>query len=212
MTALPGVMTSTSYLPPETMTYEEWTTKLGLIRDISAQHMWWLGDALNWGSHRWGEKYSQALAATDYDYDTLARAAYVCRRIPAERRRRDLSFNHHREVAGMEEPDQERWLDRCEQETLSVHGLRAARRQKVQAPSPKDEDDVSLVPVEILRIFRLMPAEALAIFKRALDDPTGSTYMDTVALPDGRTAGITLSVTISGDVAGIQSDGQINAS
>ena len=71
---------------------------------------------------------------------------------------------------------------------------------------------MSLVPVEMLRIFRLMPAEALAIFKRALDDPTGSTYMDTVALPDGRTAGITLSVTISGDVAGIQPDGQINAS
>ena len=60
--ALPGVLSATSYIPPDTMTFEEWAQKLGLIRNISSIHMWWLGDIINWGSHRWGEKYSQALA------------------------------------------------------------------------------------------------------------------------------------------------------
>ena len=198
MAGLPGIVTSTSYTPPETMTFPDWEKTLALIRNISNQHMWWLGDAINWGSARWGEKYSQALEATDYDYDTLAKAAFVAKKFPPLRRRNGLSFNHHRELAGMDEVDQDMWLDRCEGGTLSVHGLRDARRSNAKAALAKGGDDASHIPTEAMRIFRLMPKEAMTVFVQALDDPSGSAWMQHVALPDGRSADVTVSVQITG--------------
>ena len=46
-----------------------------------------------------GEKSQEAIAETDYDYGTLVHASSAAKRIELGRRRPNLSFSHHQEVA-----------------------------------------------------------------------------------------------------------------
>lgn len=54
--------------------------------------------------------YDAALAATGLDRTTLHAYAYVSRQVPRSLRNEELSWEHHKAVAKLEEPDQKRWL------------------------------------------------------------------------------------------------------
>jgi hypothetical protein len=119
--------------------------RLGTVGRASA---WWLGDWVNYGNARFGEKYSRAARVTGYDVQSLMNMALVASKFQISRRREKLSWSHHAEVAALPEEAQERWLDEAEGLRLSVHALRdklrVARTQKNwrhQAPR-RDEDDV----------------------------------------------------------------------
>ncbi len=56
------------------------------------------------------ELYGEALRLTGLDRSTLATYAYVARRVPSSLRNEDLSWEHHKAVAKLEEDDQKRWL------------------------------------------------------------------------------------------------------
>lgn len=57
-----------------------------------------------------GDLYDAALAVTGLDRTTLANYAYVARRVPSSLRNELLSWEHHKAVAKLDEPDQARWL------------------------------------------------------------------------------------------------------
>lgn len=57
-----------------------------------------IGDIINFGAAKWGDKYQQAMEQTNRAYSTLAHYAMTARRIPAEKRVPSLSFSHHREA------------------------------------------------------------------------------------------------------------------
>lgn len=57
-----------------------------------------IGDIINFGSAKWGDKYQQAMEQTGRAYATLAHYAMTARRIPADKRVPALSFSHHREA------------------------------------------------------------------------------------------------------------------
>jgi hypothetical protein len=80
---------------------------------------------LNFGEHTYGETYAQALDATEYSYQTYANAKSVAKRVEVYRRRENLSFGHHAEVAALEPAEQDRWLDRAESEAWTRAELRA---------------------------------------------------------------------------------------
>jgi hypothetical protein len=58
--------------------------------------------------------------------------AYVASRVPTSRRRENLSWSHHAELAPLNAEEQEYWLERALLDRMSVHclrnELRAARR------------------------------------------------------------------------------------
>ena len=54
--------------------------------------------------------YDAALATTGLDRSTLATYAYVSRNVPRSLRNEQLSWEHHKAVARLNETDQERWL------------------------------------------------------------------------------------------------------
>ena len=56
------------------------------------------------------KRYQLATEITGLSIDTLATCAWVCRCVPINSRRRELFFEHHKLVAKLPEPDQERWL------------------------------------------------------------------------------------------------------
>ena len=57
-----------------------------------------------------GDLYDAALVATGLDRTTLHAYAYVARQVPSSLRNEDLSWEHHKAVAKLEEDEQQRWL------------------------------------------------------------------------------------------------------
>jgi signal transduction histidine kinase len=121
-------------------------TRLGSVgRSVG----WWIGDWLRYGNARFGERYVRAARITGYDTQTLMNMAYTASRVEISRRRENLSWSHHAEIAALEPEDQDRWLERAERERLSVRSLREELRRERRAatarssaaaePDPHDE-------------------------------------------------------------------------
>jgi hypothetical protein len=57
-----------------------------------------IGDVINFGHAKWGDKYKAALKQTGLALSTLKTYAKVSARIPIEQRKATLSYTHHREI------------------------------------------------------------------------------------------------------------------
>lgn len=123
-----AVVRVTSWEPREGMDIAEWIIQGRRLGSIGRAVSWWIGDWVNYGNTRFGEKYSRAARITGYDVQSLMNMAYVAARFSCARRRETLSWSHHAEVAGLEADAQEMWLSRAEKTRLSVHGLREELR------------------------------------------------------------------------------------
>jgi hypothetical protein len=142
----------TAWQPKAQLDRIEWIAAGRRLGAMSRSSQWWVGDWVRYGSERWGEKYVEAARITGYDVHSLRNMAYVASRFDMSRRRDNLTWSHHAEVAAIEPGDQELWLDRASEERLSVSDLRvelrAARRAGKMEP-PKEEsvepDEASLV-------------------------------------------------------------------
>jgi hypothetical protein len=76
----------------ESLRVLDWTTTL-------SDHVgFMIGDVLNFGNTKWGEKYTQALNQTGRALPTLKQYASVSARIPIEKRQAVLTYTHHREI------------------------------------------------------------------------------------------------------------------
>lgn len=122
--ALSGVVSETALDLQAGLSFDEWAEVGHTLGRIGRAHQWWVGDWLNYGERAYGEKYSQAMDATGLDYSTVANAAWVSKSVEVSRRRENLSFSHHREVAKFEPAEQDEWLDRAEAEDWSRSELR----------------------------------------------------------------------------------------
>jgi hypothetical protein len=85
---------------------------------------WWVGDAILYGEDCFGEKFSQGVDVTRLSAGTLANIVTVCRRIPSERRRAELSFSHHVVVTHLSPEEQIRWLARAIAGDEGINGER----------------------------------------------------------------------------------------
>ena len=95
-----------------------------------------IGDALNSGPELYGEQAYQAFEQLQLSEAGMMEYARVARQVPFSRRRKGLSWSHHRAVASLEPPEQKEWLRRAADENLSHHALRdALRAEGVQPPA-----------------------------------------------------------------------------
>ena len=140
--SLPGVVLGKVGMEiTQFMDFEKWESIGKTLRRVQGCVMWWIGDWVRWGEAQYGEKYSQALDETDYAYGTIANSVWVCGQIEASRRREELSFGHHQEVAKLEAGLQNSWLKMAVDEKWSVKDLRAAMKGKV-----KEEEQECICP------------------------------------------------------------------
>lgn len=144
--------TPTGLLIPEGMTFEQWEEIGNSLAGIEQARQWWVGDWVNYGEARYGEKYTQALDATGLAYQTLMNAASVARKVEISRRRENLSWSHHEAVAKLDPAEQDRWLDRAASERLTRAEVRAALK-----PGDEADEDELVAFVTTLRI--LHPAK-----------------------------------------------------
>ena len=120
---------------------------LGVLRTEKALK-WWIGDFVNFGESKYGEKYAQALDATNFNLDDLTRYAYVCRNVPPNRRVPGLSMSAHYVVARLPGPKQQHYLKKAKDEGLSSATLREIVKvaepnetKKGRPPKPKKTFD-----------------------------------------------------------------------
>jgi hypothetical protein len=166
-------------------------------RQISLVHnssTWWMGDWLIYGESKYPDRYRRALADSFLDYQTLRNYAWVTRRFAANRRRPDLSFQHHAEVASLDEAEQDRWLDMAARNNWSKSRLRRELRSPLRAI--KESHPVQLM-LEIREDQRLRwekaASEAKSDLKEwisAMLDAAASTVTDVSKIEIGKVSDI----------------------
>jgi hypothetical protein len=139
---LPGCeFTPVSLTLPKDLTYDQWE-RIGRqlqLADMAIQ--WWIGDWLVYGQHKWREKYAQAVQRTGKAEQTLMNYAFVAKAISPSRRREQVDFTTHAEVASLDEEDQERILAKAANEGLSMRRVRREAQASRRAKRPNPEDD-----------------------------------------------------------------------
>src|SRR5256885_7350294 len=149
-------MTPTAWAVSGDLSLLEWSQSGRRLGIIGRGTGWWIGDWVNYGNARFGERYVRAARITGYDVQTLMNMVYVASRFDISRRRPNLSFSHHAELAALDPEEQDYWLDRAEAERLSVRSLReevrrarklaAAEQAELEEPSTKEPEERVVCP------------------------------------------------------------------
>lgn len=135
-------MTPTAWAVAGDMSLLEWSQSGRRLGIIGRGTGWWIGDWVNYGNARFGERYVRAARITGYDVQTLMNMVYVASHFEPSRRRPNLSFSHHAELAALPTDEQDYWLERAEAERLSVRCLREEVRRARRAAEAEAELEV----------------------------------------------------------------------
>jgi N6-adenosine-specific RNA methylase IME4 len=114
--------------------FEEWQAIGGQLRRVEKAALWWIGDWLNYGERAYGETYAQALEETDRALSTLQGAKWVAARVEPCRRRQEVPYSIHCEVASLPAEQQEAVLREAERDGLTVREVRTKVRALKPAP------------------------------------------------------------------------------
>jgi hypothetical protein len=159
-------------IPPAGLPPEIWRT---LVRKAARNYTaarWQLGDLLCYGeSAGYGGTYDKAIAEAGLSYKTVANVKWVSSRFEISRRRENLSFGHHAEVAALPDDQQDRLLDLAGKAGWS----RSTLREEVAKTRSPEQCNVSGVDVERL--------------------PSAQEHLDEQPVPDEMTRRVGIEVT-----------------
>lgn len=100
------------------LTAEQWQEIGRHLEQFAGSSQWWLGDWLRHGEGQaaWGSMYERVVTEFDEKYQTAKGAKWLAAEFDLVRRRTNLPWGHHREVASLPVEDQEELLDWAEEE------------------------------------------------------------------------------------------------
>lgn len=130
------ILADNGMMPVGKPTYDEWVACGDFIQQAHGALQWWRGDWSNYGEQTYGEAYAQEIEKFGIDYSTVNNERWVAKRFEFTRRRVNLSWSHHREVASLDECAQDELLDRAVSEELTQKELRQLVR-RIKAPTPE---------------------------------------------------------------------------
>ncbi len=106
--------------------FNQWAETMAAFNKLHESGGFYRGDLYLAGEQWYGEnKATSIFEPTTWSVKTFQNNASVCRRIDASRRRDELSYSHHAEVAYLEEADdQDRYLQIAIDNVLGVRQLR----------------------------------------------------------------------------------------
>jgi hypothetical protein len=112
---------------PNSLSFEAWEELGGVLVRMEKGILWCLGDWLNYGERRFGDRAFQAVV-TGYATGTLRAAAWVSHRFPKGERDPEVPWSHYRELAGLPEEAANELLVEVKTEKLSQKELRTRVR------------------------------------------------------------------------------------
>lgn len=123
--------TTTAAVIPAKISLKNWSSGFGRIAYMRDMSRFWIGDLLIFGEsqEKWGERYTQAINATGLDYQTLRNFTALSKKFAPDRRRPELTWTHHRAVAGIEMSAADLLLQRAIDEELSAQDLQGLVRE-----------------------------------------------------------------------------------
>ena len=136
------IVSEVSWKPQGPMTFEAWADAGQRLQFMARSINWLIGDWIAYGEHHFGEKYAQAIDITGLEHQTLMNIVSVAKLVPPERRREALSWSHHQAIANVKADEQDEWLDRAEQEGMTVARLRS-RLQGTPKDAPDPDQQIS---------------------------------------------------------------------
>jgi hypothetical protein len=159
--AVPGSLTATGLDLRPGLSLKEWTAVGTALARVERAYRWWVGDWLNYGEAEYGETYTDALAQTGLDYESLRQCKWVSECVETVRRRTVLSWSHHEEVAALEPVEQDIWLERAEANNWTRKELRAWIKGTKAKPLPTHTPllrfaqnlETPVIIAQILRVF-----------------------------------------------------------
>ncbi|MCP2163974.1 LmbU family transcriptional regulator [Goodfellowiella coeruleoviolacea] len=138
--------------PHAEMDLVDWLQQGKRLGSIGRGAAWWIGDWVNYGNAKFGEKYTRASRTTGYDIQSLMNMAYVASRFEVSRRRENLSWSHHAEVAALPPEQQGHWLELAARNRMSVRRLRdelrALRARRAAAENESEQVTAAVAVVE----------------------------------------------------------------
>jgi DNA modification methylase len=137
-----GTLDAVSWTPPQKMSYEQWEEIGRKLQQINGSLNWWLGDWVNEGQWRYGEKFAQAIQVSGHKEEHLRACQWVSRRIKRVTRVTLLSWTHHRYVAHLEDEDAQRELLKfaAERELSSRDLLESVREYEKNLAQEKEKE------------------------------------------------------------------------
>lgn len=122
-------------------TFEEWIEAATWAQGVEHASPWWVADLLVYGEDEFGERYAQAIEATGLKVGTLMNMAYVARYVAKSRRREGVPFTFYQDLASLPAPEQEYWLNKCEEGSLTRSELRAQLKKAASTGDWHTVDD-----------------------------------------------------------------------
>ncbi len=134
-------MAATSKVAPTDQ--QEWEAKLTQVARDADKAQWEIGDLILEADSEWGDMYTRAMEITGKPTKTLKNYVTVCKKFERSRRRDEsdhLRFGHFAAVAGLDEPQQEKFLAKADKERWSVDliRLKVSELRKGSDSDPKD--------------------------------------------------------------------------
>jgi hypothetical protein len=124
-----GAITPTALILSPDISYEQCEALASMLGQLHRTSQWLIGDLLNHIERVYGETYAQAAEITGLSKGALMNYTSVCGRIPRSRRRANVPFSTHMEVAYLEPDEQEHWLKEAAANKWTKEELRIARKQ-----------------------------------------------------------------------------------
>lgn len=128
-TQSPTSISAVAWVTNRDIDFPEWAEAGRRLGAMGRCGQWGLGDWIQYGNAKFGERYVRAARITGYDVQTLMNIVYVASKFEISRRRENLSWSHHETVASLDADEQDRWLDLAVSRKLSVSDLRLELRK-----------------------------------------------------------------------------------
>lgn len=158
-----------------TPTFEQWNEAGNFIKRANGAVHFWIGDWLNYGEHTYGEKYTQAIDETSFNYGTLRNDAYVAKHIDLSRRRDNLDWGIYQEVAPFEPNKQEELLKKAKDTKMTVRKLRKQKHKiLLDNVRPNTTTDENLILGDSITELGLLPDDSIDCV--ITDPPYGIDY------------------------------------
>lgn len=151
--------------PIGTPSFHQWEAVGSFIKRSHKSVKFWQGDWLNYGEDNYPE-WSQYFDESESDSESMRKEKWVAKRIPPERRKPQLSWSHHEEVADLEPEDQDLMFTQAIENKLSIHKFRklvSTYQMKLDMPELPEADLSPTDPKEFAKVTEIIESSTKTI-------------------------------------------------